>query len=176
MNDLVKYSASVKRRSNHTDELVKKLLFIFEQELYAVVARDVKVTSSLVTFHGGASRTAPKRHRRVTNWNLLSPITRGAVRVEGIYPQVAVSFWLGFPKWVFVAAILFIVGMVILLTTVFLTYGEPLLDVLFAVLLIVVAAFVWIGIMPLTISIIRFHWFVRKCIRKAEREIAVECE
>ena len=171
MNDIFKYSASIKRQNNSTEELAKRLPHIFAQELHVVVARDIRVLPSIITFHGGASRSATKRHRRVTNWNLLSPISHGAIHIRANYPQLRVNFWLGFPKWVLFATIIFIVSIAILLTVVFFSYGEPFADILSAVLLVIVVFSVWIGIFPLTISIIRFHWFVRMCIRKAEREI-----
>ncbi len=171
MNKIFKYSASINKQNNTSGEIAERLPHIFAQELHAVVARDIRVHSSTISFHGGASRTAPKRHRSVTNWNLLTPISRGAIHVGATYSQLRVNFWLGFPKWVLFATILFIVGIVILLTTVFLSYGEPFLDIFFAVSLVVVAASIWLGILPFTISIIRFHLFVRTCIRKVEKEI-----
>lgn len=149
---------------------MKMLPLIFERELHAVVAREVKVTPTIVTFHGGASREAQKRHRWVTNWNLLTPIARGAVKFEATYPQVFVTFWLGFPKAIFSVVMLFITGMAVFLTAILLTYSEPLIEVLFAVLFLATIAFIWLGVLPLGIAVARFHWFVRKCIRKAERE------
>lgn len=171
MNDIVKYSACVKRQYNHIDDLMKMLPRIFERELHTVVAREVKVTSTIVTFQGGASREAQKRHRWVINWNLLTPIARGAVKFEAIYPQVYVCFWLGFPRVMLSVFMLFIMGMAVFLTAIFLMYGEPILEVLFAVLFLATIAFIWLGVLPLGISIARFHWFVRKCIREAEREV-----
>ena len=171
MSDIVKYSALVRRQSNRIDELVKRLPLVFERELHAVVARDVKVKSSTISFHGGASRTAPKRRHLVTNWNLLSPIMRGEIHIENRYPQLHISFWIGFSKWVFLTMILFILGIAILLASVMLINGEPLTEVLFSVLLLAIAVFFWIGILPWTLVIIRFHWFVRRCINRAEGEI-----
>ncbi len=171
ITDIVKYHAIVKRQTNRTDELTKKLLLVFEKNLYAAVARDIKIISSTISFHGGASRTAPKRRHLVTNWNLLSPIMRGEIHIENSYPQLHVSFWIGFSKWIFLTTILFILGIAILLVSVMLVNGESLTSILFAVLLLLIAAFFWIGILPWTLVIFRFHWFVRRCINKVESEI-----
>lgn len=171
MNDIVKYSACVKMQHNQTNELMKTLPRVFERELRADVAREVKATPTIVSFHGGASREAQKRHRWVTTWNLLTPITRGAVKFEATHPQICVSFWLGFPRVIFYVVMPIIIGMAVFLTAIFLIYGEPLTEVLPAVLFLATVAFIWLGILPLGISIVRFHWFVRMYIRKAEREI-----
>lgn len=141
MNDIVKYMACIKRRHDHPDALVKVLPRIFERELQAVVARELKLAPTIVTFYGGASREGDKRHRWVTNWNLLTPIARGAVRFEAVASELWVTFWLGFPRTIFFALLLLVISLAALLGAVFLVSGKPLAEVLFAALFLAIVTF-----------------------------------
>jgi hypothetical protein len=171
VSDIFKYKASLTIQHNRSDEIAKRLPLVFQQRLHDVVARDIEVKSSLVTFHGGASRTATTRHRLVTNWNLLSGISRGTIQVENNYSNFTVSFWVGFPKSTLLLFALLIVGMSMVAAVVIFLQGESLLEILLgAVLPIMVLGCFALGI-GLTTSILRFHWFVRNCINQTKREV-----
>ena len=171
MSDIIRYQATVIKRTNVAPELAKELPSVLEHQLATVAARDVTVTPTVVSFHGRISRTATVRRRLVTNWNLLSIISRGAILIESDYPTVSITFWLGFPKLLLAVLALLIMGAMLFLATTVLVDGASLADTIFAVLFWGTAGFVWVGIVPIAITVVRFHWFVRTCIRKAEKAL-----
>ena len=171
MSDIFKYKASLTIQHNRSDEIAKRLPLIFKQRLHDVVARDIEVKSSLVTFHGGASRTATKRHRLVTNWNLLTAVSRGAIEIKNNFTNFNVSFWLGFPKSILLLLVLFFAGMGVFVAITILLSGESFAEAVLGGLLPgFVIGFLVIGV-NLAIAILRFHLFVKNCIDQATSEV-----
>ncbi len=171
MNDIVKYSATIQREFQFTAVLASKLPPVIAKELNAVVARDVHATRSIVTFHGGQSRAASPRIRFATKLNLVSPFSRGAIQVEENGMHVNLHYSLGFPKWVFwMLGILLLLIILVMGISLFYTTGEPILNVVGATLGITALFSAVFGI-SFGLSILRFHLFLRKCLRKAEQEV-----
>lgn len=171
MTDIIVYHASVRKWSRYSNEFVTYLPYVIEQRLHAVPARDIRVMPSIITFHGRLSRTVPRDGRVVTTWNLLSIVSRGAIRIEEDYPEVTVRFWLGFPKRTLAILVFMIMGMLLFLSAGMVSSGEPLTDIVLTVVLMGMMALLWLGVLPHAITIIRFHWFLRSCLRRAEREV-----
>ena len=169
MSDIFKYKASLTIQHSRSNEIAPKLPHVFQQRLHRIVARDIRVTSSVITFHGGKSRTATGRYQLFTNWNLLSFISRGAIQIENDYTNFVVSFWIGFPKWAFYIP-LFLVAVAIIILIVFQILSPQDGDTIFLLMLSIFGAFSTLGTYPL-LTILRFHWFVRSCINQTIREV-----
>ncbi|MCB8944393.1 MAG: hypothetical protein H6658_11655 [Ardenticatenaceae bacterium] len=171
VSDIFKYKASQKMQHNRSDEIAKRLPIVFQQRLHDVVARDIEVKSSIVTFYGGASRTATKRHRLVTNWNLLSGVSRGAIQIRNNHTNFTVSFWLGLPKVSFLYSFLFLMGLSLFPAITIYLYGESLLEIILGIVMpIIIIGFLMMGV-NFTIVIVRFHLFVWSCVNRAKREV-----
>lgn len=79
---LTEFSTTIQIDGTETFSMMSHLPTVCAEKLRKVVARDVKLTNGLITFHGGASTTTKPRVRWVTNWNLLSPIEYGEIRIQ----------------------------------------------------------------------------------------------
>ena len=170
MSDIFKYKASLTIQHNRSDEIAKRLPAIFKQRLHDVVARDIEVKSSLVTFHGGASRTATKRDRLVTNWNLLHGVSRGAIQIKNSYPTLTIVLWLGYAKvgWIY---LLPFIGFIAAIGISLFLAGEPLLNILLGLLMPIIGLFFISDRIGRTLASVRFHWFMKSCVNQATREV-----
>ncbi|MCP4418159.1 MAG: hypothetical protein GY805_16175 [Chloroflexi bacterium] len=174
MKDVLNYSATVLRQNNHSLELASLLPLIIGCKLENVAARKVTINGSIVSFHGRASRLAPRRKRFVTNWNLLHMIVRGAIQVKNNFPEVSVSYWLGFPKSLFYQ---FAIWLTIMGTTagIFYFFVQSSVGVsLLLALSIVIGGFLlflFVFTLSFIITIIRFNLFIKHCINAAEKQV-----
>lgn len=174
MKDVFKYSATVLRQNNRSTDLAALLPKIIGTKLENIAARQVRVNGSIVSFHGRASRSAPKPKRFVTNWNLLAVIDRGAVQVKNNFPNVSVSYWLGFPKSYFYqfAKWLAIMGVVAEIFY-FIVQSSITLSLLLALGIVLggFMFFLFAFALNFIITITRFNLFIKYCIYVAEKQI-----
>jgi hypothetical protein len=170
MKQILKFSARIVLKDNRASEIAQKFPSIIEDKLRAVIARDLKVNNRLISFHGGQSRSAPKRSRLVTNWNLLSPISRGAIQIEENYSQVIETYWTNFPNSALVFTFLGFLIMSLFIAIPFFNQGESIFNIFIMAgsLFVLILALSCLGI---GITLLRFFIFVKLCIYRAKKEI-----
>ena len=144
------------------------------EKLERVAARGITIHDSIVSFHGRASRSAPRSKRIVTNWNLLALVDRGSVKIENNFPGVAVSYQLGFPKSFFsqISVWLVILGIA---TGIF--YFIVQFSIVLSLLIgagVILGGFMFFMVafaFGFIMTIARFNLFIRQCINSAEKKL-----
>lgn len=174
MSDIFKYSATISQQNNHSAELAALLPQMIGEKLERVAARGVTIHDSIVSFHGRASRSAPRTKRFITNWNLLQMIDRGSVKTQNNFPEVTVSYWLGFPKTLFyqISVWLVVLGVATGIFY-FIVQASIALSLLLAAGIVFggFLFFVFAFTMGFVMTVARFNLLIRQCINSAEKKL-----
>ncbi len=174
MGDIFRYSAIVSLKSNRSPELKVVLQEVMKTKLESIAAHRVAINGSVVSFHGRASRLPSKDKRFVTNWNLLHMVARGAIQVKNNFPDITVSYWLGFPKAIFYQIVVWtaIMGMLVGILY-FIVQPSAISSLLVAFGVMFVFLLLSLIVLPLSfaLTIARFNLFIRYCMRAAEKQL-----
>jgi hypothetical protein len=164
---LTEFSTTIQIREAEAPGTLFHLPAICGQKLQNVVARDLKVTNRLVTFHGGSSTTAKSRERWVTNWNLLSPIEYGEIWIDADPFSPSLSYRIEYKRLMMFATLgAFLLA---LLVGSFLLYASgEWLNSFTRFLFVFLAAWFWLGLINVLVLNVRFYLFIRNCIHRAK--------